>query len=152
MVKHTCDPAFRVKNVKSRWLSEKFMRKFVVELNRKVNVFRKDAMDEIGCDISKDQAYMAKKITMKKLEGNPDLKYSKLWEYAEELRFTNPSSTVILRTKEDDMWAQQFNRFYVCLDAVKKGFKASCMPIIGVDGCHERATQPYLLGCCEQRI
>lgn len=54
MANHTCDPTFRVKNVKSRWLSEKFMRKFVVEPNRKVNVYREDAMDGIGCDISKD--------------------------------------------------------------------------------------------------
>lgn len=38
---------------------------------------------------------------MKKLEGNPDLQYSKLWEYAEELRSTNPGSIVILGTEED---------------------------------------------------
>ncbi|PNX78018.1 hypothetical protein L195_g033991, partial [Trifolium pratense] len=29
----------------------------------------------------------------------------------------------------------QFKRFYVCLDASKRGFKAGCRPFIGLDGC-----------------
>jgi hypothetical protein len=28
-----------------------------------------------------------------------------------------------------------FKRFYVCLDACKRGFKAGCRPFIGLDGC-----------------
>ncbi|XP_074342048.1 uncharacterized protein LOC141679444 [Apium graveolens] len=31
---------------------------------------------------------------------------------------------------------RRFKRIYVCLGPVKKGFKAGCKPIIGLDGCH----------------
>lgn len=141
---HICDPSFVVKNVKSRWLSERFMKKFLVEPKRKVKVFREDAMDEIGCDISKNQAYRAKKMAMEKLEGNPDLQYSKLWDYAEELRSSNPGSTVIVHSEKDENGDFRFDRFYLCLDAVKKGFKI-CRPIIGVDGCHLKGPHKGIL-------
>lgn len=29
-----------------------------------------------------------------------------------------------------------FKRLYICFDAIKRGWKAACRPIIGLDGCH----------------
>ncbi|KAH6764087.1 hypothetical protein C2S51_015336 [Perilla frutescens var. frutescens] len=54
---HECDTTFHVKNMKSSWLCDKFTRKFVLDKARKVSTFRKDAMEELGCEISRDQAY-----------------------------------------------------------------------------------------------
>ncbi|KAK4407961.1 hypothetical protein Sango_0377100 [Sesamum angolense] len=53
----------------------------------------------------------------------------------EEIRKTNPGSTVIVGTEQVD-GEERFSRFYVCFGALKAGFKAGCRPIIGVDGCH----------------
>lgn len=35
----------------------------------------------------------------------------------------------------------KFERIYICLGACKKGFKAGCRPLIGLDGCHLKG--PY---------
>ncbi|KAL0334094.1 UNVERIFIED_CONTAM: hypothetical protein Sangu_1565600 [Sesamum angustifolium] len=91
---HTCPQIFHVKNVKTRWLSEKYIQKFKSDPNRNVKGFRVDVMNELRLHVSKDQAYRAKKLALKKLEGSPEYQYSRLLDYAEEVRTTNPGSTV----------------------------------------------------------
>ncbi|KAL0374433.1 UNVERIFIED_CONTAM: hypothetical protein Sradi_3359000 [Sesamum radiatum] len=75
------------------------------------------------------------KKALKKLEGTPEHQFSKLWDYAEELRRTNPGSTIILGVN-DESGENRFEKFYVCFSAMKDGFLGGCRPIIGVDGCH----------------
>ncbi|KAL8479851.1 hypothetical protein ACS0TY_026700 [Phlomoides rotata] len=97
--KHSCGTTYHVRNLKANWLSERFLKKFVSDPKKTIRVFRQDAIDELGCEISKGQAYRAKRLALKKLEGSPDIQFSKLWDYAEELRRSNPGSTVLLGTK-----------------------------------------------------
>ncbi|KAL0285096.1 UNVERIFIED_CONTAM: hypothetical protein Sangu_2795100 [Sesamum angustifolium] len=59
----------------------------------------------------------------------------RLWDYAEEIRVTNPGSTVIVGTNNEN-GENRFSRLYVCFGALKVGFKYGYRPIIGVDGCH----------------
>ena len=54
-----------------------------------------------------------------------------LWDYAEEIRTTNPGSSMILTIKDG-----KFESLYMSLDAAKRGFLASCRPVICIDGCH----------------
>ncbi|KAL8556071.1 hypothetical protein ACS0TY_003757 [Phlomoides rotata] len=102
--------------------------------------FRQDEMDEIGCDVSKDQAHIAKRLTLKKLERCLDSQFSRLWDYVEEPKRTNPGSIVIVGFVEDDNGDTKFNKLYICLVAVKKGF-AACRPLIGRKRSHEE-TEP----------
>ena len=64
------------------------------------------------------------------LEGDYKEQYKRLGNYVAELRRTNLGTTIIIKL---DMLI--FKRFYICLDACKKGFLAGCRPIIGIDGC-----------------
>ncbi|KAL8477093.1 hypothetical protein ACS0TY_029415 [Phlomoides rotata] len=143
--RHTCVAAYRVKNLKSTWLSEKFIKKFVADPKRRVSGFRQDVIDELEIDVTKEHAYRARRLALKKLQGNPGEQFSKLWDYAEELKRSNPNSIVIVGSVEDDNGLSRFSNFYVCLDAVKKGFKAGCRPIIGVDGCHLKGPHKGIL-------
>ncbi|KAL0319874.1 UNVERIFIED_CONTAM: hypothetical protein Sradi_5248900 [Sesamum radiatum] len=86
----------------ARWLSEKYIQKFKSDPNRNVKGFRVDVMNELRLHVSKDQAYRAKKLALKKLEGSPEYQYSRLWDYAEEVRKTNHGSTVILGTENEN--------------------------------------------------
>ncbi|KAK4404418.1 hypothetical protein Sango_0810400 [Sesamum angolense] len=86
-------------------------------------------------EFKKDQAYRAKMLALKKLEGSPEYQYSRLWNYAKEVRKTNFGSTVILGA-ENKNGEVRFNRFYVCFNALKTGFLGDCRSIIGVDGAH----------------
>lgn len=77
---HSCPPTFRVKNVKTKWLSERYIKKFQSDPKRNVKGFRLDVMNEIGCHVSKDQAYRAKRKALAMIEGSPGIQYSRsLW-------------------------------------------------------------------------
>ncbi|KAL0398119.1 UNVERIFIED_CONTAM: hypothetical protein Sradi_2155200 [Sesamum radiatum] len=132
---HTCPQVFKVRNVKTSWLSERFLQDFKSDPKRNVKGWRVDIMNQLRCHVSRDQAYRAKKKALKKLEGSPEHQFTKLWDYAEELRSTNPGSTVILGIN-DETGENRFEKFYVCFSALKQGWLRGCRPIIGVDGCH----------------
>lgn len=134
--KHKCPQTFNVKNVKTNWLCERYIDRFKSDPKRTVKGFRMDVIKELRCNVSKDQAYRAKRKALKEIEGSPDYQYTKLWDYAEEIKRSNPGSTVVLGTEEDQDGEHRFSRMYICFYALKQGFLAGCRPIIGVDGCH----------------
>ncbi|KAL8479370.1 hypothetical protein ACS0TY_026297 [Phlomoides rotata] len=138
---HTCAPTYKVKNLKSSWLSEKFLKKFIFDPNRRVSGFRQDVIDELEFHITEDQAYRARRLALKKLEGCPDAQFAILWDYADEIKRTNPGSTVIVGTEGNEDGEEKFSRFYMCLQAAKSGFRV----IIEVDGCHLKAPHKGIL-------
>ncbi|KAL7189675.1 hypothetical protein ACSBR1_039339 [Camellia fascicularis] len=101
------------------------------------------------CKVSKSQVYRAKRKAQELFEGSHEEQYAKLWDYCEEIRKSNPGSTIIMQVHEiqpkdedeDDIGKSRFERIYVYLGASKKGFIAGCRPYIGVDACHLRG--PY---------
>ncbi|KAL0378790.1 UNVERIFIED_CONTAM: hypothetical protein Sradi_3184500 [Sesamum radiatum] len=143
--KHSCPQIFDVKNVKTAWLKDKYLQKFKSDPKRSMKGFRVDIINELRVNVSKDQAYRAKRAALKEIEGSPDYQYTRLWDYAEEVRATNPGSTVILGTEEADDGEHRFSRMYVCFGGLKSGFKAGCRPIIGVDGCHLKGPNGSIL-------
>ncbi|KAL8515383.1 hypothetical protein ACS0TY_014184 [Phlomoides rotata] len=128
---HRCAPEFKVKNVKSTWLGEKYIPDFPNEPKRKVDGWRKRVMKELNVKISRQQAYRAKNIALGMIDGRPDEQYSKLWDYAQELRNSNLNSIIVLDNDDEG----RFRAMYVCFQAVKIGFASGCRPFIGVDGC-----------------
>ncbi|TYH83794.1 hypothetical protein ES332_D02G155800v1 [Gossypium tomentosum] len=57
-------------------------------------------------------------------------------DYAHELRSKIPGriiKMVVQRVKADSL--PHFKRYYLCFDALKRGRKAWCKPLIGLDGC-----------------
>ncbi|KAL0367542.1 UNVERIFIED_CONTAM: hypothetical protein Sradi_3644300 [Sesamum radiatum] len=87
--------------------------------------------------VSRNQAYRAKWKALKKIEGSSEEQYGRLRDYAEELRRSNPGSTVILSSDLDDFTGvSKFGKFYVCFNGLRQGFLSGCRPIVGVDGCH----------------
>ncbi|RYR43171.1 hypothetical protein Ahy_A08g039604 [Arachis hypogaea] len=81
-----------------------------------------------------DEDFEALKATRKVVEGDEIAQYGLVWNYANELLTSNPGSTIqvgVITTSESSLL---FDRFYVCLDACKRGFKVSCRPLIELDG------------------
>ncbi|XP_051149254.1 uncharacterized protein LOC127263974 [Andrographis paniculata] len=128
-------PSLNVANVKTSWLSETFAHKFKCDPKREVRGFRKEIMRELNVSVSKDQAYRAKRRALERISGDLVYQYSRLWDYAHELRKSNPGTTIVLDVETDDE-ESIFDRIYVCYGALKKGFSVGCRAIIGVDGCH----------------
>ncbi|KAL2248192.1 UNVERIFIED_CONTAM: hypothetical protein Sindi_2671500 [Sesamum indicum] len=67
---HTCNITFHVKNMKSTWLSKKYMHKFKTDRIRGIKGFRIDAVEEIRCNITRNQAVRAKRLALFMLEGS----------------------------------------------------------------------------------
>ncbi|KAK4383755.1 hypothetical protein Sango_2746100 [Sesamum angolense] len=111
---------------------------FRIDPNRNVKGFRKDIIKDIRCHVSKHQAYRVKRKALNAIEGRVEDQFDQLWDYAAELRASNPRSTVIMAmTKRDDGTDRgKFEKLYVCFDALRQGFLHGCRPFIGVDGCH----------------
>ncbi|KAL0295124.1 UNVERIFIED_CONTAM: hypothetical protein Sradi_6850900 [Sesamum radiatum] len=74
------------------------------------------------------------------IQGSPSEQYALLWDYVDEIKRSNPGSTVILGTLQE-YGHNIFDRFYVCLQALRLNFLAGCRPLIFVDGCHLK--EPY---------
>ena len=73
----------------------------------------------------------ARRIALKQIKGDELKQYDMLWDYAEEIRTINPGSNMFLTVKDG-----KFESLYMSLDAAKRGFLASCRPVICIDGCH----------------
>ncbi|KAL0320252.1 UNVERIFIED_CONTAM: hypothetical protein Sradi_5286700 [Sesamum radiatum] len=125
---HSCPQVFNVRNVKTSCLSERFLQDFKTDPKRNVKGWRVDIINKLRCHVSRDQAYRAKRQALKKLERTPEHQFSKLWDYAEELKRINPGSTIILGVN-DESGENRFEKFYVCFSAMKNGFLGDCRPI-----------------------
>ncbi|KAK4410830.1 hypothetical protein Sango_0156000 [Sesamum angolense] len=79
-----------------------------------------------------------KEKALNAIDGAADDQFALLWDYAEELRKSNPRSNVIMMMTDSDDGNvnKKFAKFYVMFDALRVGFLSGCRPIIGVDGCH----------------
>ncbi|XP_073132219.1 uncharacterized protein [Henckelia pumila] len=102
---------------------------------RNVKGFRIDVMRDIKCKVSKSQAYRAKARANELVEGQAAEQYALIWDFANEVKRSNPGSTIVIGT-DDSTGDNRFDRLYMCLYAMKVGFLSGCRPFIGVDGCH----------------
>ncbi|KAL0431190.1 UNVERIFIED_CONTAM: hypothetical protein Sradi_0745000, partial [Sesamum radiatum] len=143
--KHICGPTYHVKNINSTWLLKKYEEHFWSDPKRNVKGFRNDVVRDIRCQVSKTQAYRAKKKVMKKIEGSAKEQYSKLWEYVEELRRSNPGSTISIGTIDDVACGKKIEKLYICFKVLKDGFLAGCRQLIGVDDCHLKGPQGEIM-------
>ncbi|KAG8375239.1 hypothetical protein BUALT_Bualt10G0079600 [Buddleja alternifolia] len=72
--------------------------------------------------------------------------YTRLHDYCQEIRDSNPGSTVVLKTVKNNLTDEErFQRLYIGLRACKQGFKDGCRPMVGVDGCHLRGIHKGVL-------
>ena len=82
------------------------------------------------------QYYHVRTRAKELIQGSIKDQYSKLWEYCAEVRRMNPGSSIILKcSSEAGDTNPKFMRLYICLHALKKGWKEGCRRIIGLDGC-----------------
>lgn len=132
---HTCSRTFRNRAASTSWCTKKLEKKLRVQ----PNLTHTEAYDymkrKYGVLLNETKIFKSLKKARKLVEGNEAEQYAKLWDYAHELMKSNPGSTVKMDTVAVSEEERQFQRIYICLDACKRGFKAGCRPLIGLDGC-----------------
>ncbi|XP_016191556.1 uncharacterized protein LOC107632386 [Arachis ipaensis] len=117
------------------WVAEKLEKKLLSQ----PRLTHAEAWDHIKIDynviISDKMLYRGLKIAREKYVGNEKAQYGKLRDYLQELHRSNHGSTALLAVEPIPQSPPLFDKLYVCLDACKKGFRAGCRPLIGLDGC-----------------
>ncbi|XP_059461824.1 uncharacterized protein LOC132190802 [Corylus avellana] len=112
--KHTCTRQHRNSTVKSGWIADKLIDKFRVPPNMPLKAILGEVKDKWGVDVNNCQLYRARRIVREMLQGKVD------------------------RPLPDHPAC--FQRLYFSLAAMKKGFRAGCRHIIGLDGCFLNGT------------
>ncbi|GJS02161.1 mutator type transposase [Tanacetum coccineum] len=91
--------------------------------------------------VSKHKAFRAKAKAQVHLRGDVEIQYSLLRDYANELQRCNPDTTVkidVYGEEDHEKPTRMFRRIYVCLGALKRGFKESGRELLGLDGAFMR--------------
>ncbi|XP_070043116.1 uncharacterized protein [Nicotiana tomentosiformis] len=78
--------------------------------------------------------------------GDWRMEFNRLADYADIIKQTNPGSSCWIRTDSETIPGKNlFVYFYLCLDALKRGWLEGCRRIIGFDGC-------FLKGICKGEL
>ena len=79
--------------------------------------------------------------------GDHVTEFNRILDYKDMLLQTNPGSTCVVKLKDSESrnGMNQFHSFYICFDAMKKGFQQGCRRCIGLDGC-------FLKGICRGQL
>ena len=139
---HKCPRTDSNRFATSKWLAKEYLNEFKMHDKWGISSFQQVVSKEKTLNISRDKAYRARMIATKKIEGSYEEQYNALWDYAEEIKWTNKGSTVEILTDTTEEGKTRFKRMYICYGGLKQGFNEGCRPIIGLDGCHIKGVHP----------
>ncbi|XP_050231208.1 uncharacterized protein LOC126680193 [Mercurialis annua] len=130
--KHMCMKSFTNRRITSKYLAFHLREVIENKPSIRVTVLREMAKQDLKFEIGYYMVKRAKQQVLQETKGNYVKEYATLHDYAQEIRETNIGSTVVVLPIRG---TNQFDFFYVCFDALKKGWKQGCRPVIGMDGC-----------------
>ncbi|XP_057760685.1 uncharacterized protein LOC130981066 [Arachis stenosperma] len=133
---HTCPRETKNRLANRKWLGCKLVRK----LRKYPNLRHCEAAQyfKSKCDLDLNKSSLTRALGDARaiVYGDAAAQYGMVRDYGLTLLKTNPGSTVSIgvtphpNPDEDPT----FDRMYICLDGCKRGFKAGCRPLIGLDG------------------
>ncbi|KAL4346419.1 hypothetical protein GQ457_17G005010 [Hibiscus cannabinus] len=137
------------RNNKSTMLSCKMIQKHfrdIILMNPKMKVatLKEMCQTELGAYATYDMCRRARKAILKEMQGSYVEEFANLWGYAAELLRSNPGSTVSIQVDREN-GGTRFHRMYICLGALKQGWRSGCRPFIGIDGCFLKSVSKGVL-------
>ncbi|GJX49235.1 hypothetical protein Tco_0276080 [Tanacetum coccineum] len=91
--------------------------------------------------VSNTKAFRAKAKAQVHLKGDVKVQYSLLRDYVSKLHKCNPDTTIkidVYREEDPEKTTRMIRRIYVCLGALKRGFKEGGRELLGLDGAFMR--------------
>ncbi|GKA11927.1 hypothetical protein Tco_0691473 [Tanacetum coccineum] len=134
-----------IKHCTYKFLSEKIFEQVRVNPDIPVKAVQDQLQRELEVQISMSKAFRAKAKAEREIKGDHVLQYSMLRDYVVELQSTNPNTTVkiaVERNIDPSLPTRVFQRIYICLRALKLGFRAYRRDLLGLDGAFMKEPSP----------
>ncbi|XP_048532810.1 uncharacterized protein LOC125511465 [Triticum urartu] len=141
---HECAPNRDNHLVTAKVIARRYEHIFRANPTWKIDSIKATVLKDFFADVSTSKCKAAKKIVSEKLLAGLKDEYTKVFDYQLELLRSNPGSTILVGLNPEYMDQNIFQSFYVCFNAMKKGFKA-CRRVIGLDGC-------FFKGACQGEL
>ncbi|XP_061364416.1 uncharacterized protein LOC133307878 [Gastrolobium bilobum] len=134
---HKCCRVFKNKRATRDWVAKKLEKRILTQPKMTRTEAFEHMKEEYNVHLDMKKVSKALKKAKGTIEGCEKEQYERLREYLAELLRSNPGSSCKLQVSPQPIPQALpiFDRMYICLDACKKGFKAGCRPLIGLDGC-----------------
>ncbi|XP_072066900.1 uncharacterized protein [Arachis hypogaea] len=117
------------------WVTSKLVKRLVTQPLMTPKEALEHMKQDYNVNVHYRMIYRALKAAKVQTIGKEREQYGKLHDYLNEIHRSNPGSTGMIDVISQLERRPLFNRLYISLDACKKGFKAGCRPLIGLDGC-----------------
>ncbi|XP_052624932.1 uncharacterized protein LOC128132415 [Lactuca sativa] len=133
---HNCAKNFKFGSIVTyKWIGTHFKHQFYNNQKMSVRMLREEVKTDFGINVSMSQCRRAKKYALSLVEGTIAENYARLWSYGEEIRRSNPGSTVKICVDSMPDGKNYFSKIYICFASVKEGWRGGCRRIINLDGC-----------------
>jgi len=142
---HNCARNFKLGAlVTYAWIGSHYTKEIIHRQKMSVRKLRLEVMKKFGIQVSRGQCRRAKAYALQLIEGSLVEHYARLWSYGQEIKRSNPGSTVRLEVESID-GKNHFRKFYVCFAGLKNGWLEGCRRVISLDGC-------FLKGICKGEL
>ena len=114
----TCPKSFKISQATSAYVAKRFIEDFSKNPNWEVSGVHNYVIQNLSVDLSVNQVYMLKRKAKDLINGDEQLQYSVLRDYAQMINTVDKGSRVILQTEMTDETSQpKFKRMYVRFNA-----------------------------------
>ncbi|KAH7847186.1 hypothetical protein Vadar_023010 [Vaccinium darrowii] len=119
---HTCVRVERNAEATSTWIAEKYVRTLRNNPGMTIEAIHDELIEKHGLESSRMQIYRGKRKALEAIEGNHAKAYSKLPQYAVEIRKTNPGSLVKLELERipPNVNLPTFRRMFISFSAIQE--------------------------------
>jgi len=143
---HKCFKRTRNKLCTPNWICKTYKDRIMSEPSIRLHQIQGLVQKDYGLYVSKTSCRRAKMKVMNEHISDFIEEFARLYDYAEELKSTNPGTTVVVRTSKNTIPGKEvFQGIYICLGALKSGWMEGCRRIIGFDGA-------FLKGVCRGEL
>ncbi|GKC54965.1 hypothetical protein Tco_1077710 [Tanacetum coccineum] len=142
---HICLQSRKIKAATASFLSKHVLD--LINLNPEIPIkaVQDQMQKQFQVGVSKHKAFRAKSKAAEVMKGDAEVQYKILRDYVVELKKCNPNTTVKLDVygeEDQESTTRIFRRIYVCLGALKEGFKAGGRELLGLDGAFMKGQYP----------
>ncbi|KAI3667222.1 hypothetical protein L6452_42271 [Arctium lappa] len=134
---HKCFQTREVGMATATFLSKHIIQQLKVDPNMPLKAIQCHLSEKFEILVSPSKAMRVKQIATKTIWGDYELQYDQLRDYLGEVQRCNPETTIKLEVETEpnlESDTRQFKRVYICLGALKRGFKAGKRDLLGLDG------------------